>query len=370
VGARDPDHRGCRAGRWVRDDLVRRRRRRRPRGPGAPSAGRTRPSPRAGSRSARSPRRSACLTPSAYRQETLNLWATGGDEWLPPGTWLARIGPQPELAGQRVVLGVESAPTWSRASVTVAILTDVGAWGGVAGELDAQLAAKATVRTGGPDAPGRAADRDVAPVGDRVLGGVGVRAVRGGRRGRGPDPDGRARRAARSARRRPSSGRSSSAHGSPTRMTRCSPSRSARPARRRPSRAATGTSRSASRSATSTGSGRSPGRPGRRSPRPTARGSPASLPVARLRDGEPGFPAEWRYTLHTGVAASAGCNGSIAFPPSRAYLPARGASSIACSVAPVQPAQTTSTPRRRSSGRPSPGSTRVSRRACRPSGGA
>jgi hypothetical protein len=85
------------------------------------------------------------LTPSAYRQETLNLWATGGDEWLPPGTWLARIGPQPELAGQRVVLGVESAPTWSRASVTVAILNDVGAWGGVAGELDAQLAAKATV---------------------------------------------------------------------------------------------------------------------------------------------------------------------------------------------------------------------------------
>lgn len=85
------------------------------------------------------------LTPSGYRQETLNLWASGGDEWLPAGAWAARVGPQPALEGQRVVLGVESAPTWRRATVTVAVLNDVGAWAGVAGELDAARSIQATV---------------------------------------------------------------------------------------------------------------------------------------------------------------------------------------------------------------------------------
>lgn len=85
------------------------------------------------------------LTPSAYRQETLNLWSSGGDEWLPAGTWDARRAPTPAIDGQRVVLGVESAPTWRRATVTVSIATDVGAWVGVAGELDAARGSAATV---------------------------------------------------------------------------------------------------------------------------------------------------------------------------------------------------------------------------------
>lgn len=86
------------------------------------------------------------LTLSTYRQETLNLWSSGGDEWLPAGTWEVRRGPQPVVDGQRVVLGVESSPTWSRATVTVSIATDVGAWLGVAGELVAARTASATVR--------------------------------------------------------------------------------------------------------------------------------------------------------------------------------------------------------------------------------
>jgi hypothetical protein len=85
------------------------------------------------------------LTPSAYRQETLNLWATGSDEWLPAGTWDARIGPQPELDGQRVVLGVDATPDWHRATVTAAVLTDAGVWVGVAGELDAARGDRASV---------------------------------------------------------------------------------------------------------------------------------------------------------------------------------------------------------------------------------
>jgi hypothetical protein len=85
------------------------------------------------------------LTPSAYRQETLNLWSSGGDEWLPAGLWDARRADQPARDGTRVVLGVESAPTWRRASVVVTILTDAGAWSGIAGELDAARMAAATV---------------------------------------------------------------------------------------------------------------------------------------------------------------------------------------------------------------------------------
>jgi len=86
------------------------------------------------------------LTPSTYRQETLNLWSSGGDEWLPAGTWDARTAPTPALEGQRVVLAVESSPSWHRATVTVAVLNDVGAWVGVAGELDAGRTAAPTVQ--------------------------------------------------------------------------------------------------------------------------------------------------------------------------------------------------------------------------------
>jgi phage terminase large subunit-like protein len=75
------------------------------------------------------------LSPQSFRSERLNLWATGGDEWLPPGTWRARNADQP-TAGIRVVLGAEAVPTWRRVTVTIAIVTDAGAWIGVAGELD------------------------------------------------------------------------------------------------------------------------------------------------------------------------------------------------------------------------------------------
>lgn len=76
------------------------------------------------------------LTPSAYTQETLNLWTEGGDELLPPGTWKATEAAQP-AGGIRITFGVETVPTWTRATVAVAIVTDAGAWIGVAGELDA-----------------------------------------------------------------------------------------------------------------------------------------------------------------------------------------------------------------------------------------
>jgi hypothetical protein len=84
------------------------------------------------------------LTPTAYRQETLNLWTEGGDEWLPPGTWQATEGPQP-AGGLRIVLGVETVPTWRRCSVTVAIVTDAGAWVGVAGELDSSRTSRSSI---------------------------------------------------------------------------------------------------------------------------------------------------------------------------------------------------------------------------------
>jgi hypothetical protein len=84
------------------------------------------------------------LTSAAYRQETLNLWSEGADEWLPPGTWPARLGPQPAQA-MRVILGAEATPTWRRVTVTVAILTDAGAWVGVAGELDSARSDRSTI---------------------------------------------------------------------------------------------------------------------------------------------------------------------------------------------------------------------------------
>lgn len=75
------------------------------------------------------------LSPGAFRSERLNLWSEGGDEWLPPGLWRARTGPQPAET-IRVVLAAEAVPTWRRVTVTVAVTTDAGAWVGVAGELD------------------------------------------------------------------------------------------------------------------------------------------------------------------------------------------------------------------------------------------
>ncbi len=71
-----------------------------------------------------------------FRSERLNLWADAIDEWLPPGLWLRRVAPRPD-AWPRVVLGVEAVPSWRRASITVAMPTDIGAWVGIAGDLDA-----------------------------------------------------------------------------------------------------------------------------------------------------------------------------------------------------------------------------------------
>lgn len=84
------------------------------------------------------------LSPATYRRETLNLWSEGGDEWLPPGTWTARLGRQPHQA-MRIMLGVEVVPTWRRATVTVAIATDAGAWVGVAGEIDSSRTDRSSV---------------------------------------------------------------------------------------------------------------------------------------------------------------------------------------------------------------------------------
>jgi Phage Terminase len=61
------------------------------------------------------------LTPATFRRERLNLWADAADEWLPPGVWARQIAPAPATVSGRVVLGVESEPGWSRATVAVAI---------------------------------------------------------------------------------------------------------------------------------------------------------------------------------------------------------------------------------------------------------
>lgn len=84
------------------------------------------------------------LSPAAFRAERLNLWTEGADEWLPPGVWRSRIGAQPET-GERITLALEVTPTWRRATVAVAITTDVGAWVGVAGELDAATLGVSTI---------------------------------------------------------------------------------------------------------------------------------------------------------------------------------------------------------------------------------
>lgn len=84
------------------------------------------------------------LTTAAFRSERLNLWSDGSDEWLPPGTWMRSAGPQP-TSGMRVVLGAEAVPNWRRATVTVALVTDAGVWGGIAGELDSSRTDSSTV---------------------------------------------------------------------------------------------------------------------------------------------------------------------------------------------------------------------------------
>jgi hypothetical protein len=76
------------------------------------------------------------LTPATFRRERLNLWADAADEWLPPGVWSRQAGAAPaELVG-RVVLGVESEPGWSRASIAVAVdAPDRPLYVGLAAEL-------------------------------------------------------------------------------------------------------------------------------------------------------------------------------------------------------------------------------------------
>jgi hypothetical protein len=87
------------------------------------------------------------MTPSAFRSERLNLWAEGGDEWLPPGTWRQREAEQPST-GIRIVLGAEAVPSWRRVTVTVAIVTDAGAWVGIAGELDSARSGSSSIAPG------------------------------------------------------------------------------------------------------------------------------------------------------------------------------------------------------------------------------
>lgn len=86
----------------------------------------------------------SALTPAAFRMERLNLWSDAQDAWLPPGVWAMTTRGQPELAS-RPIVAVEVSPSWRRATVTVAWLTDAGAWFGIADELDASRTAAATV---------------------------------------------------------------------------------------------------------------------------------------------------------------------------------------------------------------------------------
>jgi hypothetical protein len=82
----------------------------------------------------------------AFRQERLNLWSDAVDEWLPAGTWAATRRPEaPESEGKRVVLGVDAAPTWRRATIAAAIVDGDRAYAGIVADLDAGLTVAETV---------------------------------------------------------------------------------------------------------------------------------------------------------------------------------------------------------------------------------
>jgi phage terminase large subunit-like protein len=84
------------------------------------------------------------LSRPGYMTETLNLWSSSTDEWLPPGVWLRQTADRPGEA-TRIVLGVEAVGTWRRATVTVGLVTDSGAWVGIAGELESTRTASSSV---------------------------------------------------------------------------------------------------------------------------------------------------------------------------------------------------------------------------------
>jgi len=84
------------------------------------------------------------LSRPGYMTETLNLWSASTDEWLPPGVWQRQTSHLPGEA-TRIVLGVEAVGTWRRATVTVGLITDAGAWVGIAGELESSRSASSSV---------------------------------------------------------------------------------------------------------------------------------------------------------------------------------------------------------------------------------
>jgi hypothetical protein len=80
----------------------------------------------------------AALTPATFRQERLNLWSDAADEWLPLGVWSRAAGAPPLERGDRIVLAVEADPSWTRASVAVAVAgADAPTFVGIAADLSA-----------------------------------------------------------------------------------------------------------------------------------------------------------------------------------------------------------------------------------------
>lgn len=75
--------------------------------------------------------------PALFRSERLNLWSEALDEWLPAGTWLSRVAPQPETIAGRVIFAAEAVPSWRHVSIAVAVPTEAGAWTALAAEEDA-----------------------------------------------------------------------------------------------------------------------------------------------------------------------------------------------------------------------------------------
>jgi len=67
-----------------------------------------------------------------FRSERLNLWADAVDTWLPIGVWARQtVDDIPERG--RVVFGIETTPSWSSVTVSVAWQTAEGAFVGIAG---------------------------------------------------------------------------------------------------------------------------------------------------------------------------------------------------------------------------------------------